>query len=465
MAFEPGYSTHMKWRKWIQYFLPDEERRDRRFGKELERLSVIGCRVIAGVCIGGPLFGLIAWLTWAPEVRSFFSLATAVAILLIGLLTLALSFWQKVRPYARLLGIANGYLVFVFNSFGGAEIENAVFLLPTNFMMILMVGMAALPVKPLQVMGLGLLMSASVAVLSPLLGISAQVLEQLPGLMAMSFQITLIGTVLTAVVYHQRVAAYRARRAAQESFEDLRQAQSKLLMSENAASQGRFAAAVSHELNSPIGALSSALDTLLLAYEKIRANPERAEALDEVISGATSSARQSSRRLTETVQRMKHLTNLDRAEEQMVDLNELWISTAALLQGELEQRAEVKLDLKPLPRLKCRPQQMSAVFSNLLRNSAASMEKKGTIRVLSDRRGDEVILEIQDDGRGIPSDRMPHLFDPAFRVEGGRVAAANWGLFISRSIITEHGGRIEIDSLEGRGTTAKISLPVIAAAA
>jgi signal transduction histidine kinase len=261
------------------------------------------------------------------------------------------------------------------------------------------------------------------------------------------------------------VVAYRARRAAQESFEELRQAQSKLLMSENAASQGRFAAAVSHELNSPIGALSSALDTLLLAYEKIRVNPERAKALDEVINGATKSARQSSRRLTETVERMKHLTNLDRAEEQMVDLNELWTSTAALLQGELEQRAEVTLDLHPLPRLKCRPQQMSAVFSNLLRNSASSMEKKGTIRVLSDRRGGEVILEIQDDGRGIPSERLPHLFDPSFRVEGGRVATANWGLFISRSIIAEHGGRIEIDSLEGRGTTAKISLPVIAAAA
>lgn len=454
----------MKWRKWIRYFLPDEERRDRRFREELERLSVIGCRVIAGVCVGAPLFGLIASFTWAPGVRNFFSVATAVAIVILGLLTLALSFWQKVRPYARALGIANGYMVFLFNAFSGAGLENAIFLFPANIMMILLVGMAALPIKPLQLMGLGLSMSASVVALSPLLGFSPEALDKIPALMAMVLQIALIGTALTAVVYHQRVTAYRARRAAQESFEELRQAQSKLLMSENAASQGRFAAAVSHELNSPIGALSSALDTLLLAYEKIRANPEQAEALDEVIAGATSSARQSSRRLVETVERMKHLTNLDRAEEQMVDLNELWTSTAALLQGELEHQAEVTLDLHPLPLLMCRPQQMSAVFSNLLRNSASSMDKKGTIRIMSDRRGGEVFLEIQDDGRGIPPERLPHLFDPSFRVEGGRVAAANWGLFISRSIITEHGGRIEIDSLEGRGTTAKISLPVIAAA-
>ena len=146
------------------------------------------------------------------------------------------------------------------------------------------------------------LISASVVALSPILGVQA--LDKLPALMAMVLQIVLISTALTAVVYHQRVVAYRARRTAQESFEELRQAQSKLLMSENAASQGRFAAAVSHELNSPIGALTSALDTLLLAYKKIRANPERAEALDEVIAGATSSARQSSRRLVETVELM-----------------------------------------------------------------------------------------------------------------------------------------------------------------
>jgi len=52
----------------------------------------------------------------------------------------------------------------------------------------------------------------------------------------------------------------------------------------------------------------------------------------------------------------------------------------------------------------------------------------------SDRRGSEVVLEVKDNGRGIPSERLAHLFNPTFRVEGGRVAATNWGLFISRSI-------------------------------
>jgi signal transduction histidine kinase len=286
-----------------------------------------------------------------------------------------------------------------------------------------------------------------------------------PTMLVSVSQILLVCVALTAVVYHQRVAAYRARRAAEEALEGLRQAQSRLLMSENAASQGRFAAALSHELNSPIGALTSALDTLFAAYEKLESHAAPINRIKSVIVGATTSARQSSQRLLATIERMKHLTNLDRAEEQVVDLNELWESTVALHLGTLEGRARVTLDLDPLPRIRCRPQQLSAVFANLLRNAADAIEEEGTIQISGRHRGKEILLEVRDSGTGIPPDRLTHLFEPSFRVEGSRVSTSNWGLFISRSIIAEHGGRLEIESTEGQGTTAKIALPVQIAAA
>jgi signal transduction histidine kinase len=69
------------------------------------------------------------------------------------------------------------------------------------------------------------------------------------------------------------------------------------------------------------------------------------------------------------------------------------------------------------------------------------------------------VLEVQDDGKGISAERLSQLFDPAFRVQGGRVRAG-WGLFVSRTIITEHGGQLEISSTAGRGTIAKIVLPL-----
>ena len=187
--------------------------------------------------------------------------------------------------------------------------------------------------------------------------------------------------------------------------------------------------------------------------------------MKDVIYGASDSARQSIERLMRIVERMKQLTNLDRAEEQMVDLNELWSSSVDLLRGELDPKANVLLELNSLPRLKCKPQQMSAVFTNLLRNAANSMDRRGTIQITSDRRGSEIVLEVRDDGRGISPDRLSLLFDPTFRVEGQRVSTTNWGLFVSRSIVAEHGGQIEIESTEGRGTTARISLPIEAATA
>jgi signal transduction histidine kinase len=450
----------MTWRRLSSYLLPKEEENDPRFRRELDELSVIGLRVIAGVSIGGPLFSLVAGLTWAPQVFEFFRVEGMLGILLVGWAALALTFWQRASPYARLLGIVVGYLVFFFSLFGQTGLAESVYLIPANFMMIMLVGIASLPIKPLQVAGLGLAILGTYTVSAPMIHPTLNTSAQLPPLLSSFMQILLICVALTAVVYHQRVTAYRARRSAEESFEELRQAQSRLLMSENAASQGRFAAALSHELNSPMGALTSALDTLLTAYEKLESHYDQVSRLKAVIMGATSSAKQSSQRMMETMDRMKHLTNLDRAEEQVVDLNELWESTSALLHGELERKAEVTLTLESLPRIPCRPQQMSAVFSNLLRNAADSIEEDGTIRVTSIHRGSDIVLEVRDNGRGIPEDRLPHLFDPSFRVEGSRVSTSNWGLFISRSIIIEHGGQLEIDSAEGRGTTARIVLPV-----
>lgn len=132
----------------------------------------------------------------------------------------------------------------------------------------------------------------------------------------------------------------------------------------------------------------------------------------------------------------------------------------AFLRSELEPRARVKLGLNPLPPVRCRPQQLTAVVSHLLRNAVAAIEDRGNIEVVSDWRDGEIVLEVRDDGRGIPADKLPHLFDPTIRVEGGRVQTTNWGLFVSRAIVNEHGGQIEIVSAPGRGTTARIVLPL-----
>ncbi|HEY7699038.1 MAG TPA: HAMP domain-containing sensor histidine kinase, partial [Vicinamibacteria bacterium] len=221
---------------------------------------------------------------------------------------------------------------------------------------------------------------------------------------------------------------------------------------------GRLAAALSHEMNSHLGALQSAVYSLVSLVERNGREP-MSDRLEELTAGVSRTARQAFVRLRETVNRIKDFSNLDRAELRVVNLNELWEETVALLESELQGKADVKLDLKPLPPVKCRPQQLTAVFSNLLRNAAEAIESAGTIQISSDQRGADVVLEVRDDGRGIPAERLSRLFEPAFRVQSGRVGTS-WGLFVSRSIISEHGGQLEISSAVGRGTTAKIVLPL-----
>jgi signal transduction histidine kinase len=199
---------------------------------------------------------------------------------------------------------------------------------------------------------------------------------------------------------------------------------------------------------------------MVLALDKWRERPEEWERFEGALTDAARAGRQSLNRLKNTVERMKHLTNLDRAEFQLIDLNELWIDTVAHLQHELEPRADVQMHFSPLPRVEIRPQQISTVFSNLLRNAAAAFETHGTIRLRSSRRRDSIVFEVEDDGRGIPPDKLERLFDLDFQIKGGIVSTTNWGLFVSRSIVAEHGGNLELESTEGKGTLARIRLPV-----
>ena len=268
--------------------------------------------------------------------------------------------------------------------------------------------------------------------------------------------VILVSTGLTAVIYQRRLAAFRARRQAVDALEQLQEAQSRLLISETAASQGRLAAALSHELNTPLGAFNSALDTLATVFERQRQgrSPD-----PKIASQAFQAAGTASGRLTETIERMKHLTNLGRAGIQLVDLNQLWHDTVTLIRAEFGEDLNLKLELSPLPDFKGNPQQLSTVFANLLRNAAAAIDSSGMIFVSSSVGDGELILEVRDTGIGIAPDRIPNLFNPSFQVARNRVGTTNWGLFVAQSIIVNHGGQIEIESQEGKGTTARIHMP------
>ena len=445
---------------WHELLFPDEEEKDPQFRARIDRLSVIGLRVIAAVCISGALYGIVtAW--FFGDIHSVMGGWTMpLTILTMGVLAAAFSFWPRGSRYARWVGTVVGYSVAVVQFLSISSIverpEVGYFVFSGIVTGVMLIGMAALPLKPMQVLALGGAIAGTYMVVIPLVAprvSSARGLELVFGA-----QVVLLCTGLTAVVYHQRVLAHRARRSAEDALEELRAAQARLLVSENAHAQSRFAAALSHELNTPLGALTSAFDTVLHLLKKYKIDAD--ERVSDVLEGAEKAGRGSAARLRETIARMRYLTNLDRAEEQTIDLNELCQETAASLREELESKAELVFDLETLQRVRCRPQQIGAVLSNLLRNAAAAIKGTGRITVVTHDRGDEVEIEVRDDGRGIPKEQLDRLFEPTFHVEGTRVATKNWGLFVCRTIVNEHGGHLDVVSQLGAGTTARVSLPV-----
>jgi len=241
----------------------------------------------------------------------------------------------------------------------------------------------------------------------------------------------------------------------------LRRAESQVLLSEYAGSIGRFAAALSHELNSPLGALKNALQTSRrLAERKQTASGDKLAELEAIDVELSRTALEAVERLNQMVLRMQRITNLDRDEALPTDLNALLSDVTELLKSATQAPTAIELDLQPLPALSIRPLQMSAVFSNLLQNAIDSSDTTGTVKISTRQLLGSVEIVFQNGGRSISSEELAHVFDPAFRVREGRVSTGNWGLFSSRQIVRECGGDISIQSSSGQGTVVRIVLPI-----
>jgi signal transduction histidine kinase len=278
---------------------------------------------------------------------------------------------------------------------------------------------------------------------------------------AFTVVVTLLCTALTTSVYSQRYAAYLVHQKALRTSEMLRETEKRLLLSENAATMGRVAAALSHELNSPIGVLSSCVASLgHLAKRITEASPSEQARLRTVLDDLSRSGQQSAERLRTVVERIQRFTNLDRADVHSINLNDLLLDVVALVRAEHSGRAAVTTELKPLPPVVCRPQQIGAVLSNLVSNAVDAAGDHGEVVISTRELADGAEIRIEDDGRGIPAEELARLFDPAaFRVSEGRIAAANWSLFSCNQIVREHGGSIEISSERDRGTRVRVTLP------
>jgi signal transduction histidine kinase len=102
--------------------------------------------------------------------------------------------------------------------------------------------------------------------------------------------------------------------------------------------------------------------------------------------------------------------------------------------------------------------QLEQVFTNIILNAQDAMSEGGTLAVASSHTDSQVALHFSDTGHGIAKEDLPFIFEPFFtRKRSGK--GTGLGLWVSHSVVREHGGRIEIESESGKGTTVSVVLP------
>jgi len=264
----------------------------------------------------------------------------------------------------------------------------------------------------------------------------------------------------------------------------LEQAQNQLLQQDKMASIGQLAAGVAHEINNPVGFVSSNLHTLrqyvdsLLALvdaqERARAAPgdaaltqalevalETAELdylkedlpvlLDESADGLT--------RVKKIVQDLKDFSRVDQSDWQQADLNAGVESTLNVVRNEVKYKCEVVRQLQPLPLVTCLAAQLNQVFMNLIVNASHAIADKGTITLSSGAQDGWVWVQVDDTGCGMSDEVRRRVFEPFFTTkEVGK--GTGLGLSLSFSIVKRHGGEIQARSTPGVGSQFRVWVPV-----
>lgn len=262
-------------------------------------------------------------------------------------------------------------------------------------------------------------------------------------------------------------------RKVEERTRELRDKQSQLVQSEKMAALGSLVAGVAHEINTPLGALHSNTDTLSRTFAKVRSildspdtpkevreDPDLRRLLD-AIDSLNSVSHTATGRIVTIVDTLRKFARLEEAERKDADLHEGIDSTLTLVHHQLKNRISVVKNYGDLPLIRCYPDNLNQVFMNLLVNAAQAIEGKGEITITTGLRdpGDEVVVEIGDNGKGIEPENLSRIFDPGFTTKGAGVGTG-LGLSIVYQIIKDHSGRIDVESEPGKGTTFRIVLPL-----
>ncbi len=289
------------------------------------------------------------------------------------------------------------------------------------------------------------------------------------------------------------------------TLKELQNSQAQLIQSEKMASLGQMVAGVAHEINTPLGYARGNADIVKTSLTDVRAvtsqqsktlqliadgsaseqtiaealsmalaldqelgTEELLEELDSLLGDTDHGLEQ----ISELVSSLKDFSRVDRSRDDLFDVNRGIESALKICHNHLKDNIEVKKAFDELPEIECSPSQLNQVFLNLFTNAAQAIEAagrdQGRIFIHTSTQDEGVSIRILDNGCGMSEDTQAHIFEPFFTTKPvGK--GTGLGMSIIFRIIEDHGGRIDVKSIQGKGSEFIVWLPVkqadIAAAA
>ncbi len=244
----------------------------------------------------------------------------------------------------------------------------------------------------------------------------------------------------------------------------LQETQAHLVQSAKMASLGQLVAGIAHEINNPLSFVGNHVFSVeswlarLANESRDKLSPEQLERLERARQRVADMA-SGLDRVKSLVLKLRTFSRLDEDEMQEADVPEAIDTVLLFLQHRITERITVVREYGDVRRLHCRAGQLNQVLMNVIANAVDAMEGPGALTIGTSVRGSDFIITVKDTGQGIPAALRQRIFDPFFTTKPvGQ--GTGLGLSISYGIVEAHGGTIDLDSVEGEGTTVSISLPI-----
>jgi len=233
-------------------------------------------------------------------------------------------------------------------------------------------------------------------------------------------------------------------------YEDALEAQKKLYQADKLATVGALAAGLAHEIKNPIAAIKGFSQLIDRAVTENDA--ETIKDFKDVVPRQLD-------RINEIVEKLLTLSKPPKLEKKKVDINALLVEIVRLVEKQaLKQRVEIVKSFEDLSQTLADPEQLTQAFLNLILNAIQSMPDGGQIEIRTRFMGtDRIVVEIIDNGMGIPKEKRLKIFDPFYTTKTG---GSGLGLSVTQKIIIDHHGKIEVESEVGKGSAFKIVLPI-----